>query len=469
MPFGLRRRAGAPGKLSLARTLWRSLESLPSREQIDRLISREVARAERNGLHFSLVLFRVRKGGRLGLAERRMAITLLRRVRLTDEVGWFDDDHLCALLPDTSAAGARIFADAVCDLVARKGPRPISTIYSYPFDWIEPGDEGGTGGSARRDDDRRDGDHRGGRHEPADVRGSRRSTDRLGLGDLVGEDTATGHATPHSSGPRHRVGDSGPLGRGEQAVAVLEAPPARAMTTRESAAAPTIAPVASARALAAADADDADPQIKHLHELLVRPMPLWKRTLDVVGAATILTLASPILAAAAVAIRLSSTGPAIFKQRRAGLGGKPFTIYKFRTMCNDAEARKKALRKFSEQDGPAFKMERDPRVTRVGAFLRKTSIDELPQLFNVLKGDMSLVGPRPLPIDEQDAAETWQQRRLDVTPGLTCIWQIEGRSKVTFAEWVRMDVAYMRRRTVFHDLAILFKTVPAVLLRRGAK
>ena len=158
----------------------------------------------------------------------------------------------------------------------------------------------------------------------------------------------------------------------------------------------------------------------------------------------------------------------IFTQERAGLGGKPFKIYKFRTMIADAEKMKEALRKHSEQDGPAFKMKNDPRVTRLGRILRKTSIDELPQLFNVLKGDMTLVGPRPLPLKEADGCQQWQRRRLDVTPGLTCIWQVRGRSTVSFADWVRMDVAYIRRRTFFQDIRILLQTIPAVLLRRGA-
>ena len=191
--------------------------------------------------------------------------------------------------------------------------------------------------------------------------------------------------------------------------------------------------------------------------------------LDFLGALVLLVVAAPIMAIAAMAIRLTSSGPALFKQRRAGLGGRPFVIYKFRTMVTDAEARKRELRKYSEQDGPAFKLTNDPRVTAVGRFLRKTSIDELPQLWNVLKGDMSLVGPRPLPVDEADACLQWQRRRLDVTPGLTCIWQVKGRSTVTFAEWVRMDVEYIRKRTLLHDLSILLQTVPAVLLRKGAR
>ena len=182
-----------------------------------------------------------------------------------------------------------------------------------------------------------------------------------------------------------------------------------------------------------------------------------------------LLIFSPILAIIAIAIKITSPGPVIFTQKRAGLGGRAFDIYKFRSMCTDAEARKKELMAMNEQDGPAFKIKADPRVTRIGKFIRSTSLDELPQLWNVIRGEMSLVGPRPLPMDEAGAAEQWQHRRLEVTPGLTCIWQIKGRSRVTFDEWVRMDIGYIRRRTILHDLAIIFQTIPAVLLRRGAR
>lgn len=201
--------------------------------------------------------------------------------------------------------------------------------------------------------------------------------------------------------------------------------------------------------------------------LLVRPLPWWKRLVDVVLGSITLLAALPAMAVIALTIKMSDRGPVFFSQRRAGLGGKPFTIYKFRTMITDAEAKKDQLRKESEQDGPAFKIKHDPRITRIGRFLRETSLDELPQLFNVLKGDMSLVGPRPLPVEESNRCATWHRRRLDVTPGLTCIWQIKGRGNVSFAEWIRMDRRYIRARNFWVDLKLILMTVPAVLLRRG--
>ncbi len=205
-----------------------------------------------------------------------------------------------------------------------------------------------------------------------------------------------------------------------------------------------------------------------MEALFVQPMPLWKRAIDVIGAATALVLAAPVMLVVAVAIKRTSSGPVFFTQPRDSIGGRRFTMYKFRTMSVDAEQQKAALRALSEQDGPAFKMTNDPRVTPLGRFLRKTSLDELPQLFNVLMGDMSLVGPRPLPCDESGRCEPWQRRRLDVTPGLTCIWQVRGRSAVTFCEWVRMDIEYIRSRSLVNDVKLIAETVPAVALRRGA-
>jgi lipopolysaccharide/colanic/teichoic acid biosynthesis glycosyltransferase len=207
--------------------------------------------------------------------------------------------------------------------------------------------------------------------------------------------------------------------------------------------------------------------------------PRWediaRRTLDILGAALVLLLTLPALLILALWIRHDSPGPALLRQERIGLGARPFVLYKFRSMRvggDDSAHRRLIAAELRGEDTAtegSTKLEDDPRITRAGRFLRSTSIDEVPQLLNVLKGDMSLVGPRPLPVDESAACERWQKQRLDVTPGLTCIWQVAGRNQVTFAEWVRMDVAYMRRRTIFHDLSILIRTIPAVLLRKGAK
>lgn len=209
--------------------------------------------------------------------------------------------------------------------------------------------------------------------------------------------------------------------------------------------------------------------VEALELLFMQGMPAWKRALDLAGAAVGLILLAPLFLLVVAAIKLTSPGPVIFRQWRRGAGGRPFEMYKFRTMVAEAESMKAELLPLSEQDGPAFKITRDPRVTRLGSFLRKSSIDELPQLWNVLRGEMSLVGPRPLPCNEADGCVSWQRRRLDATPGLTCIWQVRGRSQVTFNEWVRMDLEYIQQRTLWSDMKILLATVPAVLLRRGAR
>jgi lipopolysaccharide/colanic/teichoic acid biosynthesis glycosyltransferase len=206
-----------------------------------------------------------------------------------------------------------------------------------------------------------------------------------------------------------------------------------------------------------------------IEPLFEQTLPLWKRTLDVVVAVVSLVLLAPLFAAVALAIKLTSPGPVFFGQLRSGRGGKPFVMWKFRSMVADAEVRKKELLAFNEQDGAAFKMKNDPRMTPLGRFLRKSSIDELPQLWNVLRGEMSLVGPRPLPCAETARCTPWQRQRLDATPGLTCIWQVHGRCRVSFADWVRMDVQYIRSRSLWQDVKLLFLTVQVVLLRRGAQ
>lgn len=196
-----------------------------------------------------------------------------------------------------------------------------------------------------------------------------------------------------------------------------------------------------------------------------------KNSIDRIGAAVGLILLSPLLAIIAMAIKMTSPGSAIFAQRRAGIHGHPFTMWKFRTMQTDAEQKLAELQDKNTMSGPVFKLDNDPRITPIGRWLRKTSLDELPQLFNVLMGQMSLVGPRPLPLYEVEKFQnTAPRRRLSMKPGLTCLWQIRGRNSVTnFDDWVRMDLEYIDHWSLQLDLTILFRTIPAVLGGSGAK
>lgn len=198
---------------------------------------------------------------------------------------------------------------------------------------------------------------------------------------------------------------------------------------------------------------------------------LAKAVLDFIGAAILLALCSPLVAFVAIAVRVTSGSPVIFSQQRSGRHGRPFTLYKFRTMVSNAEQRQEELRIYNQMQGPAFKMKNDPRLTPFGAFLRRSSLDELPQLWNVLRGEMSLVGPRPLPLHETDSfVDFSQRRRMSVKPGLTCLWQIAGRSEIdNFANWVRLDLDYIDHWSIWLDLLILLRTIPAVLSGRGAR
>lgn len=194
-----------------------------------------------------------------------------------------------------------------------------------------------------------------------------------------------------------------------------------------------------------------------------------KRLLDIIGSTVLLVLFSPIMFAALLLVRLDSKGPAIFTQERVGLNKRRFRIYKFRSMVEDAEELQQQLESCNELEGPVFKIRQDPRITRVGRILRKTSIDELPQLLNVLKGDMSLVGPRPMAVrDYFGFNKDWQRRRFSVRPGMTCLWQISGRSSISFDQWMHLDMEYIDRWSLWLDLKILARTIPAVLKGSGA-
>lgn len=183
-----------------------------------------------------------------------------------------------------------------------------------------------------------------------------------------------------------------------------------------------------------------------------------KRALDIFASLVGLILLSPVLIVTYIAIMLESEGKAIFSQKRVGINGEEFKMYKFRSMVKDAEAVKEKLKSKNEMSGPMFKMKNDPRITKIGKFIRKTSIDELPQLFNVLKGEMSLVGPRPSLPKEVISFEPWMRERLNVKPGLTCYWQVAGRNNIDFEDWMKLDIKYVEDRSFLLDLKLIVKT-----------
>ena len=194
-----------------------------------------------------------------------------------------------------------------------------------------------------------------------------------------------------------------------------------------------------------------------------------KRVMDIVVSALAMVLLSPLFAGIAIVVKATSRGPAIFSQTRVGRYGRHFKFYKFRSMVQDAESRKEGLESQNESaDGVIFKMKEDPRITKVGRFLRRTSLDELPQLWNVFIGDMSLVGPRPPVPSEVEKYTLEDRKRLDVIPGITCLWQIKGRSEIPFNEQVRLDKEYILAPGIWKDFVILVKTIPAIIGGRGA-
>ena len=352
-----------------------------SHEAFASILQLERNRSDRSGAPFSLVVFDVASDDKTA----ELAATLQQSLRATDQIGCIGT-QLGVILWHTAAHGARKFLEKT--QTRANSALPGSRLYVYP-----------------------DAECRGETETPDCSRDDDNSDDVAGFEAIGNAGQTTAVAAPAQAVVSSEVRIENALSLTEELVQEL---------VRETQTAPAVA--------------------QSMNAFFERPMPFWKRTIDVVGAVCGLIVLSPLLLTVAAAIRCTSRGPIIFRQRRAGRGGRPFKMYKFRSMVVDAEEKKKELLAANEQDGPAFKMEHDPRITPIGHLIRKTSIDELPQLWNVLKGDMSLVGPRPLPCSEADACEPWQKRRLEVTPGLTCIWQVpDPRTNIPFADWARMS------------------------------
>ena len=200
-------------------------------------------------------------------------------------------------------------------------------------------------------------------------------------------------------------------------------------------------------------------ELKFENKQNLRVYEICKRTIDIIGAGLGLILLSPIIAIVTCAVKFTSKGPVFFSQKRVGKNGELFEMYKFRSMVVNAEELKENLEDKNEMSGPMFKIKDDPRITKVGKFIRKTSIDELPQLWNVLKGDMSLVGPRPSLPKEVEQFDNWMFKRLSVRPGLTCYWQVSGRNNIDFEDWMKLDCRYVDERNLWIDIKLIFKTV----------
>lgn len=390
---------------------------------MDREVVRERVRASRRGIPFCIVSVTLLTPK--SKASRQVARLLLRNLRQTDHKGMFGLAEFAILLTDTPHAAGASVVHRLQSLFSEKGlfVRLELKVHEPP-NYDPPSDDEGW----NRQDSRRQ--NRSERNlQPQDCADQDR--EELGTGVEVAELDHVGSANEDRSSER------------------------RELVSRSTSSA----------------FDGIDGYVSSEDPLIeVQSFSrLIKRGLDIAISGTALVALSPILGAAILAVRWTSPGPAIFKQTREGYRGRPFTIYKLRTMVQNAEAAQDQLRKLSHRDGPAFKIANDPRVTAVGRFLRASCIDELPQLVNVLKGDMSIVGPRPLPWHESRSCAHWHRRRLDVLPGLTCSWQIDKSRAETFDDWMRLDLEYVDNRNFWSDLGLICRTFSVALLGKGSQ
>lgn len=406
---------------------------LLSGSEFEAAFQRERSLASRRARPFSLIVLVLsrRSRGELELLGR----TLKPSLRCSDLLGRLDGRTLAVLLPATRGDYAGLAADRIQALLAREHFAVDVEVFSYAGDQAgDPGEDGDRDDPGLSTPD-----------APAERKRSEAAHARNGHSPAA----SNGHATPGPScnGHPERVAN------GEPVRLALESTNSRVRPIRE------LSEIVGA--LGGRDVED-------LWLRTCVPPTRIRRAVDFVVAATLLALASPLLAVVALLVKLTSPGPIFFVQQRAGLGGRPFPFVKFRSMYVDAEARREGLGRKNEQSGPIFKIRDDPRMTPIGRFLRRSSIDELPQLWNVLRGDMTLIGPRPPTLNEVELYEPWQRERLALPGGLTCIWQVSGRSEVGFEDWVRMDLRYAKERSLSLDLWLIARTFKAVASRRGA-
>ncbi len=387
------------------------------------LLTKERIRCDRYGQYFSLIVIQLKNGTSKDTRSQLclLAKILHKRLRQTDEKGLLLKGGLGVLLPMTEMDGARVVLNCIVRTANRNGLNFEAEVFTYSGKETRCTTQSRSDSSPDSDSDVLFDNETGSEVTVAETPISKHGNPKHG------NRTST-TVSPHKVSSVIRADDDSQNRRvgGEQLVAT-----STVATTH-----------------------------------ICGRYPVWKRCMDIGCALIGLVFAFPFILTAAFAIKLTSKGPVFFLQLRTGQFGNVFSMYKLRTMVVDAEELKGKLQQLNERDGPAFKMKNDPRVTKLGRFLRKTGLDELPQLWNVLVGDMAIVGPRPLPCNEDANCKVWQRRRLDTKPGLTCIWQISKSRKISFSDWMRMDLQYADRRTLVGDIRLMFKTVLAVLLGR---
>lgn len=386
-----------------------------SAERFYREVLKERSRASRRAIPFCVITIVRMRGSRSSGSLSKLAYKLIRNVRHTDQVGWFGSAQFGVLLVDTSEMGGRHVIDRLSALLSASGYAVEMTLRVHDPDGF--GDVSKTHDSIDSSGNPHNGpDHA---HDDADD-----DADKSHDGeDDLHDDAGNSHDGEGRSNDRAGVGVGG-----QHSVPRLAQNP---------------------------------------FDFSVPFSGRFKRLVDIVGATLGLLIFGPTILIAMILVRWTSPGPAIFRQIREGRGGKPFTLYKIRTMCQAAESMQHLLRKQSHRDGPAFKVHDDPRITPIGRLFRATCVDELPQLWNVLIGDMSLVGPRPLPIKESRACQGWYRRRLDLKPGLTCYWQIDKANVASFEQWMRLDLRYVNESSFLTDLGLIVRTIRVPLTLRG--
>lgn len=420
--------------LLLGRSGSRRPEGVLAPAQFNLAVLKEQSRCARQPREHEFSLVRIPAAGGNHRSRQRLAADARAVLRLVDEVA-LNDREVALLLPETSREGAYVVAGRIRPLADRAGFSGAFEIFSYPED------DPVSGNSADLQDKvPADGNLDGlGGHERLDPPHEFHGLDSINGGDFAGGNGQY------------------PAGSRGGGTATLVSP---ALSPPDSVSQPAAQPAGPASSLSAAVVSGQAVPVS-------LPTPFWKSALDLLVATFALLLLAPVFAVVAIAIKLDSRGPVFFRQKREGKDGRVFDMLKFRTMKDGADALRDSLLHSNLQDGPAFKVKNDPRVTRFGRYLRKSCIDELPQLVNILWGDMSLVGPRPLPVFESRASRMWHRQRLAVLPGLTCLWQVSGSRDMKFDQWMRLDLEYIRRRSLPLDLRLIVKTVWLAVMHRG--